>query len=114
MSSKQPWQYEIEINCLLRRICKSFSLEGKAMKCEEELMDKLNEVCNLYKLTKDDSYKKIFSSSQKRYDQILNGEFYRNKKLIKPKDLELDLANIPPEELEEEVLIWENAIGILE
>jgi hypothetical protein len=104
---KLPWKYEIEINCLLRRVYKSFSIEGKAMECERDLMKKLVEVYEIFTSTKDKEYRKVYSKSLKRYKQMIYNSFPKFKNLTNLENIELY-----PEEEDMEKLIWEKSIGI--
>jgi len=114
MISKLPYEYEIEINCLLRKVHKDFSPKLPTQRSERVLMKKLDEVYNLSNSTGNEEYKKIFNESFKRYNQIINEEVPKNNNLIKLKDMLSDSTIIHPEEMEVDLLMWRKSLDIID
>ena len=111
---KAPYQYEIEINDLIRKVYKCFSLENPAQKCERDLMRKLDEVYLVFSETRDEEYKKVLVESFKRYDKIVNKKVPRDNNLIKLEDMRSNSTGICPEEMDMDLLMWKRATGIIE
>ena len=112
MEPKSPFQYEVEINKDIKMVNECFSPEGHPKRCEHVLMKKLNEVYSLFHSTGDNEYKKLFSESFKKYNQILDRKISNENNLIKLENIELESTMLHPEEMEESLLMWRKSIGI--
>lgn len=83
-------------------------------RCEGVLLKEMGETYDLFIKTKNPEYKEIYNQTLKKYNSIINKKNAIPHNLLKLVDMEAYSNFIPPEEIEEDALIWKKAMQIID